>query len=231
MSGHLDTTPAGPFPPHLEEVACHLYLVFCEHLPFCGCGDPAAGYKLAHQILTLAPLYEDGRWRQAEELCGTPGAHQLVLAALTEAGLLEHGSSIGGSWITDRGRWVLWAVEQIGGIDVLEDRLDNAGFPHEWDPVAKTQQECTDACWTIPSAAEKPVTDDAPAVPEDLADVIAMTLTRRAAAYAMLPPWSPFRSPIWAPTPTAAVTPGACYEASFGRVHVKPGCRCERRPQ
>lgn len=42
------------------------------------------------------------------------------------------------------------------------------------------------------------------------------------------PLWSPFRSPIPTTTPSAPVTPGACYDASFGRVHVKPDCRCPR---
>lgn len=42
-----------------------------------------------------------------------------------------------------------------------------------------------------------------------------------------LPPWEAFRHPIsplrshYAPT-----LPTGCYDASFGRVHVRPGCRC-----
>lgn len=70
---------------------------------------------------------------------------------------------------------------------------------------------------------------DAPEVPEDLTDVVAAVLARYVSAYAtVLPPWSPFRSPIPTTTPLAPAIPGACYNASFGRVHVKPGCRCGR---
>ncbi|NUP48077.1 MAG: hypothetical protein HOW97_12295 [Catenulispora sp.] len=137
-----------PTDPALEDVADHLYVIFCDKLPYCGCGTPDAGYRLIHQILTLAPLYEDQRWQQVEALCGTPGAHQLVLAALNDADLLEHGSVISGSWLTDRGRWVLWAIEQIGGIDALEAVIDGpAGYPHD-------AEGCTDACFTIPAEAK-----------------------------------------------------------------------------
>jgi hypothetical protein len=150
-----------PFPPHLEDVADHLYVIFCTKLPYCGCGNPEDGYRLIQQLLALAPLYANDHWRKARELCGSDGAHQLILAALTDADLMEHGGSIGGSWLTDRGRWVLWAVEQIGGIEALETLLDTGadrsapapGAPH-YDPETKQMQDCTDACWTIPATPE-----------------------------------------------------------------------------
>lgn len=43
------------------------------------------------------------------------------------------------------------------------------------------------------------------------------------------PVWQPFRRPL--PTGRGyypATIPGGCYEASFGWVHVRPGCRCPR---
>lgn len=44
----------------------------------------------------------------------------------------------------------------------------------------------------------------------------------------VLPPWSPLNSwPTSPPTAPPAI-PGGCYEASFGWVHVRPGCRCPR---
>lgn len=36
------------------------------------------------------------------------------------------------------------------------------------------------------------------------------------------------RRMLWGPNrrPSPSAIPGGCYEASFGWVHVKPGCRC-----
>ena len=151
-----------------DNLLCHLYQVLCSDLPSCGCGDPQSSHQLVYDLLRLAPFYEDGRWQRAERLIGTDGAFQIVIAALTKANLLEHGSSIGGSWITDRGKWVLWAIGEVGGIDRLDAKLDFAGFPHEWDRETQAMQPCTDACWRLPDgweAAPEPKTAPEPAVP------------------------------------------------------------------
>lgn len=137
-----------------ERIASHLYLIFTDHIPLCGCGDPQAGRELVHRILSLAPLYENERYKEAEGLCGTDAAFQIIMGLLSHADLLEHGSSLYGSWLTDRGRWLLWAVDQLGGIGALEDRLDGTGYPHDWDRDKHAMQECTDACWTIPAPPE-----------------------------------------------------------------------------
>jgi hypothetical protein len=42
----------------------------------------------------------------------------------------------------------------MGGLDALEDRLDVIGYPHDWDQKKHAMQECTDACWTIPTTTE-----------------------------------------------------------------------------
>lgn len=138
----------------LDGIASHLYLIFADDIPLCGCGDPQAGRALVHQLLTLTPFYEDGHAQQAEALCGTNGAFQIIIGLLNHAGLLEHGSSHHGSWLTDRGRWVLWAVDQLGGIDALDARLEHTGYPHEWDSKKHAMQECADACWTIPTTED-----------------------------------------------------------------------------
>lgn len=38
---------------------------------------------------------------------------------------------------------MLWAAEQVGGIDGLDDRLDLAGYPH-------ADRECDSGCWAVP---------------------------------------------------------------------------------
>jgi hypothetical protein len=89
-----------------------------------------------------------------EELIGgSDGAQQIVLAAIDHAGLIDHGTSVWGSWLTERGKWVLWAVAQVGGVDGLGAKLDEVGFPHEYDPKTKTMQPCTDDCWRVPEGS------------------------------------------------------------------------------
>lgn len=134
-----------------EEILCHLYMVLHNEMPSCGCGDPEAADRL---VIDLLSVFEDGRPDRAqrvEELIGaSDGAQQIVLASLDHAGLTEHGGSVWGSWLTHRGRWLLWAVDQVGGPDGLGQKLDEVGFPHEYDPETKAMQPCTDDCWRVP---------------------------------------------------------------------------------
>src|SRR5690348_17311914 len=95
-----------------DGLLCHLYKVLYDDIPNCGCNEPDAAFRLVHDIMLLAPLHS-GTWVKARELIGSDGAFQIVLAAMTDAGLLEHGGSMGGSWLGKRGRWFLWAVEQV----------------------------------------------------------------------------------------------------------------------
>lgn len=125
-----------------ENVLEHLNYVFYSDLKLCGCGDPASAWQLIHGLLKLAPFYEDQRWKQARELIGSDGAKHIVLSAMTDADLLEHGGSIGGSWATDKGRWVLWAIDEAGGPEDLDTRVDEVGYPHEG-------QGCSDTCWKV----------------------------------------------------------------------------------
>lgn len=87
-----------------DDLMSRLYKVLYEDVPMCGCGDPAAAYRLVYDLLRLTPWYEEKRWEQAQQLIGTDGAFQIVVSALTEADLLDRGGSIGGSWITEGAR-------------------------------------------------------------------------------------------------------------------------------
>lgn len=125
-----------------EDVLNHLHKVFFDDLGMCGCGLPGEAYNLVRDILALAPLYEENRWRLAETLTGGGGAHHIILSSLDRAGLIEHGSSLDGSWLTPKGAWCLAAMR---GVD-FDTISDDGGYPHDG-------QACTDACWTAPAEA------------------------------------------------------------------------------
>ena len=167
-----------------DHIVRHLYLLLVERMPSCGCGDPDAANRLVWDILRrLARLHEDRRREQAYRLIGSDGAKQIVLAAMTHAGLLEHGGSLGGSWIGPQGYWLLWAVHRIGGIDALPDVMADGGFPHCGPPDWEIR-DCTDECWAVPEGWGPPK-----------ADLIGSMQSRMQAALdAALPPGpTPFR--------------------------------------
>lgn len=128
----------------------HLYVVFYDNsqgLGLCGCGYPQAAYDLVRDLLGLIPFYEDEHWKAAESLTGNiPGAHHIVLSSMERAGLIEHGSSMTGAWLTEKGKWCLAAMREAEC-----DDLDGpgVGYPHDGEA-------CTDACWKLAAKEATP---------------------------------------------------------------------------
>ena len=137
----------------------HLYLVADAQAPeglgMCGCGRPGDVWMMIRGILALTPLYENGNWQKAQELIGTDGAFYLVLYSMDNAGLLEHGGSVGGSWITPKGAWVHWALDQVverWGEEEADEVIGIVGRPHYGSDVPPDQQgECGPDCWSVPT--------------------------------------------------------------------------------
>lgn len=115
-----------------------LYGVIYGELKFCGCGRPEDSLALIVEMLRACPWYE-GAWEEFDQRL-TTGGFQIVAGVLTEADLIEHGSSVGGSWITEKGKRFL----ALAGADDFDiDSLDEVGFscsdcPH---PVEKDHYE------------------------------------------------------------------------------------------
>jgi hypothetical protein len=128
-----------PEKPTRDAMLDHLYKVFFDDLGMCGCGRPNEAYSLVRDILALAPLYEENRWRLAETLTGGGAAHHIILSALDRAELMEHGSSLDGAWLTDKGAWCLAAMRTVEFAEISEQ----GGYPHGGG-------ECTNACWRVP---------------------------------------------------------------------------------
>ncbi|HEV7194902.1 MAG TPA: hypothetical protein VGN19_03090 [Pedococcus sp.] len=139
-----------------EDLLCHLTRVVYSDLGFCGCGWPTEGLTVVHEL--LAAFGADPWERRSEallRLLPKDGVRHIVLSVLDHAGLMDHGSSVVGAWLTPRGRWWLYAVETVGGISGLSGRFDEPGigYPHTGE-AADAGQECTDACWVVPDGWE-----------------------------------------------------------------------------
>jgi hypothetical protein len=127
-----ETVP-DPYCPRCEDNLCHLYQLIYGDLHFCGCGDPDDGRKLVRDLLALIPP-PGGNWTSNREAVAERigvrdqdyGTWHVVLSLLTHAGLIEHGTSIGGSWLTPKGAHYLKIMQAHE-----EDDLDHVGFPHD----------------------------------------------------------------------------------------------------
>lgn len=108
-----------------------------DGLRFCGCGNPEDAYALVRDLLALAPFY-DHQAEVRERIGGGPGVEMLVLYALDGAGLIEHGTGIGGSWLTAKGRHYLALMLRHEWEDIDDDET---GLPHDGQPCETVKCE------------------------------------------------------------------------------------------
>ena len=91
-----------------------------ELLHLCGCGTPEDTYEIIRKILTIRfewqsrkTSYEEviRRYKDDLKLDSNNSSHygilQFVMYILDHNGILEHGSSIGGCWLTNLGEMYL----------------------------------------------------------------------------------------------------------------------------
>ena len=122
--------------PVCEDELQHLHALFMGggKFRFCGCGCPGDAYDLVRNILQLCPLYdnwETGTSNSAkvqEILGGIDGTFYLVLYAIDSLDLIEHGGSIGGSWLAEKGTHYLPLMAKHPF-----DAVSEAGLPHDGD--------------------------------------------------------------------------------------------------
>jgi hypothetical protein len=86
-------------------------------LNLCGCGNPDAAYQFL--LDTLSAFDRSDSWeasceRIREWWAVGEGPGYLVLYFLTNADLLEHGGSVGGSWLTPKGKDALNCLRSWG---------------------------------------------------------------------------------------------------------------------
>lgn len=85
---------------------------------FCGCGMPENAIECLRDLLALHPLYDN---RPAfESKIPDDGLQYLVLYTLDHFGLTEHGTGIGGAWLTPKGQALLGALKTYSSEDVAK---------------------------------------------------------------------------------------------------------------
>jgi hypothetical protein len=92
------------------------YGVIYDQLHNCGCGHHKERLALVRQVLRDCPLHDDERWRAYD----TPAAEWL-LCVMSDADLIEHGGTVSGSWITDKGKRLLTVFENPAAWESLTD--------------------------------------------------------------------------------------------------------------
>jgi hypothetical protein len=139
---------ADPDTPPLPELQW-AHRILNDELPFCGCGSPEDAWAWLRRMLELfdRDSCEDwgARWAEIKAHVGIAdetgdeedfdvvrsGAAEILLNLPGHAGLTEHGTSAGGSWLTDKGRRFLAVMQAVG-----YDDLRYVGFPEEENPGA-----------------------------------------------------------------------------------------------
>lgn len=97
------------------------YIILFWPLAMCGCGQFGARLALLKETLEAMPLYES---KKDLDYLKTP-LGEWLLSIITHAELIEHGTSIGGSWLTDMGFRFLKCLEDL---DALEAYIDEHGM-------------------------------------------------------------------------------------------------------
>lgn len=98
----------------------------------CDCYQPHTAHELVRDILRLMPLHQ-GTTDECEQLVGSVGAFHIVLDRMTQADLITHGGSIGGSWLEDDGERLLAILDKAGDLDEWAGNVQDAHWT--WEEV------------------------------------------------------------------------------------------------
>ena len=81
-----------------------------DELNICGCGNPEMVYRLIHVV--LKEILES-RVRTDDEV----GYYDYMIYQLNVRGFLEHEYSIHGSWVTEKGKKLIEALDEMAKYD------------------------------------------------------------------------------------------------------------------
>ena len=96
---------------------------YYEKLGWCGCGCPGEAMREVAKYLEARSLdYPESDAKMKEYFQGGDGNNLVLCIAyeLDRAGFTEHGSSIYSCWLTDDGKYFLWAIQEADKQDKLD---------------------------------------------------------------------------------------------------------------
>lgn len=102
-----------------ETIIKQAYKLFrYEILNWCGCGDVEGSDNTVMYFLKMCNCWGNERSQIMEEHFGVESIYDNMLLlclayTMDAAELTEHGSGIGGAWLTDRGKIFLWVLEKV----------------------------------------------------------------------------------------------------------------------
>ena len=89
---------------------------YYEKLNWCGCGDPELAQKVVKDYLNIITERDYNKQKelyQEKFNCKNVYSNPLLLClayTLDSVGFTEHGSSVGGAWLTEEGKMFLWLL-------------------------------------------------------------------------------------------------------------------------
>jgi hypothetical protein len=88
-------------------------------LGLCGCGRPDEAYNFVRDVLAKLDRRGDGPWINAEDAialdidANPKMAAHAILHLLANLNVMEHGGSVGGSWLNDMGHAIVDAGPRV----------------------------------------------------------------------------------------------------------------------
>ena len=96
---------------------------YYEKLEWCGCGCPGEAMREVAKYLEARSLDYPESDAKMKEYFQDGDDNNLVLCLayeLDRAGFTEHGSSVYSCWLTDDGKYFLWAIQEADKQDELD---------------------------------------------------------------------------------------------------------------
>ena len=107
-----------------DDLTAVLKWYYFEKLGWCGCGCPEAVMEVIANYLEARSLpYPESDKKMKTYFAPDGDENPLVMClayTLDDKGFTEHGSSIFSCWLTDDGKYFLWAIREAQKRDSLE---------------------------------------------------------------------------------------------------------------